>query len=339
MTQQLEFVSSVELLVDQIVPSKLNPRTEFDRSELEKFAQNIKERGIIHPITVRPTGENEYEIADGERRWLAAKQLGMKHVPVIIRDLTDQDVIELNLIENIQRRDLTDVEKGRAIRSMLLDEKFQYNTQLDLAHAIGVSPVEVNRWVALATRLDPVVQEMIAPSDMSKVKPKGTIESRTGTIIASHVKDPERQREIAQAIVDTGIRGQEARSFVRRAARPEVTVQETVDAIIEKVKEPRVQIAFSRKEQNQINSMSKRTTILPHIRPGLSEGGLIDICVKTDSVRINGIFKKRYQSLTDEDANREGFSNIDEFKANFEARHGPIDDEESVFVVQFAPIG
>ena len=80
---------------------------------------------------------------------------GMKHVPVIIRDLTDQDVIELNLIENIQRRDLTDVEKGRTIRSMLLDEKFQYNTQKDLARAIGVSPVEVNRWVALATRLDP----------------------------------------------------------------------------------------------------------------------------------------------------------------------------------------
>jgi ParB/RepB/Spo0J family partition protein len=339
MTQQLEFVSSVELPTESITPSKLNPRTEFDRSELEKFAQNIKERGIIHPITVRPIGENDYEIADGERRWLAAKQLGMKHVPVIIRDLTDQDVIELNLIENIQRRDLTDVEKGRAIRSMLLDEKFQYNTQKDLARAIGVSPVEVNRWVALATRLDPIVQEMIAPSDMSKVKPAGTIESRTGTIIASHVKEPERQREIARAIVDSGLRGQEARSFVRRAARPEVTVQETVDAIIEKVKEPRVQIAFTRKEQNQINSMSKRTTILPHIRPGLSEGGLIDICVQTDSVRISGIYKKRYESLTDEDANREGFSNIDEFKSHFEARHGPIQDDESVFVVQFAPIG
>ena len=247
MTQQLEFVSSVELLVDQIVPSKLNPRTEFDKLELEKLAQNIQERGIIHPITVRPVADGEYEIADGERRWAAAKLIGRKHIPAIIRDLTDQDVIELNLIENIQRRDLTDVEKGRAIRSMLLDPNFQYNTQLDLAHAIGVSPVEVNRWVALATRLDPVVQEMIAPSDMSKIKPKGTIESRTGTIIASHVKDPERQREIAQAIVDTGIRGQEARSFVRRAARPEVTVQETVDAIIEKVKEPRVQVAFSRK--------------------------------------------------------------------------------------------
>ena len=204
---------------------------------------------------------------------------------------------------------------------------------------IGVSPVEVNRWVALATRLDPVVQEMIAPSDMSKVKPAGTIESRTGTIIASHVKDQERQREIAQAIVETGIRGQEARSFVRRAARPEVTVQETVDAIIEKVKEPRVQVAVTRKEQNQINSLSKRTIIIPHIRPGLSEGGLIDLCVQTDSVRINGIYKKHYESLTDEDANREGFSNIEEFKAHFEARHGPINPEESVFVVQFAPIG
>ena len=115
MTQQLEFVSSVELLVDQIVPSKLNPRTEFDRSELEKFAQNIKERGIIHPITVRPIGEDDYEIADGERRWLAAKQLGMKHVPVIIRDLTDQDVIELNLIENIQLKTTSKRDTARLI--------------------------------------------------------------------------------------------------------------------------------------------------------------------------------------------------------------------------------
>ena len=98
-------------------------------------------------------------------------------------------------------------------------------------------------------------------------------------------------------------------------------------------------MAFTRYEQNQINSMSKRTVTIPHIRPGLSEGGLIDICVQTDSVRIDGIYKKHYDTLTDDDAKREGFSNIDEFKNHFEARYGPVNPEESVFVVQFAPIG
>ena len=335
---QLEFKSSEELPVVSIQPSKLNPRTEFDRQELDVLAENIKKRGVIQPITVRRiSGDEEeprYEIVTGERRWRASKQLGMKHIPAIVREATDADVLELTLIENIQRRDLTDVEKGKAIRAMLLDPTFPYSKQNQIAPAIGVSAVEVNRWIALATRLDPVVQEMIAPSDMSKIKPAGTIESRVGTVIAQ-VKEPERQREIARAIVDTGLRGQEARSFVKRAMRPEVNVEDVVAATAEKIKVPRVQIAFSRKEQNQINSMTKRTTIIPHIRPGLSEGGLIDICVQTDSVRIEGIFKKVYGTLTDDDAKRDGFSNIDEFRAAFEAKHGPIGEDESVYVVQF----
>jgi len=341
MVNQLVFVGSVELETDSIVPSTLNPRTEFDKTELKKFAQNIKEKGLIHPITVRPLPEEgKYEIADGELRWRAMSMLRMKHIPAIIRpELSDVDVLELNLIENIQRRDLTDVEKGRSLRAMLLDEKFPYNKQTDIAKVIGVSPVEVNRWIMLATRLTPEVQEMIAPTDVSKKKPEGTIESRTGTIIATHVKTPERQREIANAIVSQRLRGQEARNFVRRAAKPEVTVEEVTAEVSERTKTPHVQVAFTRKEQNQINSDVKTTVTMPHIRPGIAENGYIDICVQTDSARVLGVYKKRYGHLTDEDAQREGYGHIEEFKTAFEARYGPIQEEESVFVVQFSPKG
>lgn len=106
------------LRVDQVRPSKLQPRTFFDPTKIEELAQSIKEKGIIQPILVRPIGNDQYELIAGERRFRAAKHLGLQELPAIIRVVPDGDLLELSIIENIQREELNVVEEARAYRRL-----------------------------------------------------------------------------------------------------------------------------------------------------------------------------------------------------------------------------
>ena len=97
----------------KIQPNRLNPRLEFRKKALDELSDSIKESGMLQPIIIRPVG-NEYEVVVGERRYRASQQANLEKVPVIIRDYTDDEVIELNLIENIQRENLSAVEKANS---------------------------------------------------------------------------------------------------------------------------------------------------------------------------------------------------------------------------------
>ena len=125
--------------LDQIVPSPWQPRTEFRDENLQELADSIREKGIVQPLIVRKSGE-KLELVAGERRWRAAQRAGLLEAPVIVRQASDQDVLELALIENLQREDLNAIEEARAFHRLATD--FQLK-QEDIAKKVGKSRAAV----------------------------------------------------------------------------------------------------------------------------------------------------------------------------------------------------
>ena len=139
--------SEMYIGITKIIPNKKQPRKYFSSEELENLASSIKEKGIIQPILVRknPTGDN-YEIVAGERRWRAAQIAGLHSMPVIIKKLTDLEVMELALVENIQREDLNPVEEARGYKVLLSEHNYK---QEELSKIIGKSRSHVANMLRL----------------------------------------------------------------------------------------------------------------------------------------------------------------------------------------------
>jgi len=140
--------------IEEIIPSRYQPRKGFDDGRLTELANSIKEKGIIEPLIVRKRDKG-YELIVGERRWRAAQRAGIKEVPVIVRDVTTAEAMELALIENLQREDLNPLEEAEAYKRLM--EEFHY-TQEELAKRIGKDRATV----ANAVRLLKLPQEIKA---------------------------------------------------------------------------------------------------------------------------------------------------------------------------------
>ncbi len=151
--------------IDQVRPSDLNPRHTFNEAELDELAASIREKGLVQPLIVRPAGGEGpgYEIVAGERRWRAAQRAGLHTLPVIIRDLTDQEVLELAIIENVQRTDLNAIEEARGYAELV--DRFGY-TQEDLAQVIGKSRSHLANTLRLL-RLPESVQDLVRSGELS----------------------------------------------------------------------------------------------------------------------------------------------------------------------------
>lgn len=142
------------LPIAHLAPSPLQPRTHFAEEALQELASSIREKGVLQPILVRPKGPDSYEIIAGERRWRAAQLAGIHEIPVVIRDLTDGQVLEVALIENIQREDLNPVEEARAFKALI--DKFSH-TQEQLSRAVGKSRSHVANSLRLLSLPAPVM--------------------------------------------------------------------------------------------------------------------------------------------------------------------------------------
>ena len=145
--------------LEQIRAGKLNPRREFNQEELNELANSIRAKGIVQPLLVRPDpmAPGQFEIVAGERRWRAAQLAGLHRVPVIVRELSDKEVLELALIENVQRADLNAIEEALGYRE--LTERFNYS-QEQLSDIIGKSRSHVANTLRLL-RLPESVQALV----------------------------------------------------------------------------------------------------------------------------------------------------------------------------------
>ncbi len=172
------------LPVDKLEPNPQQPRLDFKQDELESLADSIRQKGVIQPLIVRrKAGRDAYEIVAGERRWRAAQMAQLHEVPVVIRDLSDTEVLEVAIIENIQREDLNAIEEALGFRQLMT--RFGH-TQEKLAEALSRSRSHVANLLRLLT-LPTDVQDMVRDGKLSAGHARALIGSPKATDLAAQI--------------------------------------------------------------------------------------------------------------------------------------------------------
>ncbi len=197
--------SVVELGLEQIEPNSEQPRTRFDDAALDQLAQSISANGIVQPIVVRKNGP-KYQIIAGERRWRAAQRAGLRKIPVVVREVADDKLLELALIENIQREELNPVEEARAFRKLTDTIGL---TQEMIAERVG----KERSLIATSLRL------LNLPSEVLELIEDARLSASHGRALLM-IGDPALQRRLAKTIVSMGLSVREAERAVKQAMRP-----------------------------------------------------------------------------------------------------------------------
>ena len=191
--------------ITKVEPNREQPRKNFDEDALEELAESIKQFGLLQPILVQDR-KSYYEIIAGERRWRAAKKAGLKEVPVIIKNLTDQ---EISLIENIQREDLNPIEEAQAYKRLLTEFNLK---QDEVADRVSKSRTAVTNSMRLLKLCDEV-QQMIINGMISTGHARALI----------GIEDPEKQYNIAQRIFDEKLSVRDVEKLVKNIDKPSTT--------------------------------------------------------------------------------------------------------------------
>ena len=192
--------------ITKIEPNREQPRKDFNEEALQELADSIKQFGLLQPILVQDR-KTYYEIIAGERRWRAAKLAGLKEVPVIIRDYTEQEIVEISLIENIQREDLNPIEEALAYKRLLTEFDLK---QEEVAERVSKSRTAVTNSMRLLKLCDEV-QQMIIDDKISTGHARALIT----------IEDPEHQYEIAQKIFNDKLSVRDVEKLVKNLNKPE----------------------------------------------------------------------------------------------------------------------
>lgn len=193
--------SVLTLSVNEVEPNREQPRKEFDENALSELSKSIEQNGVIQPILVRPVTGGTYQIVAGERRWRAARMAGLTEVPVIIREMSDEEAAVFALIENLQREDLNPIEEAVGIRS-LIDEFGM--TQDEAADRVGKSRVAVTNTLRL----------LKLPENILSMVAKGKIAAGHARALIS-LEDEGRMLKIANAVIDNNLTVREVEKMVK----------------------------------------------------------------------------------------------------------------------------
>lgn len=190
------------LPINKIHAGKYQPRSQFEETALKELADSIKKNGVLQPVLVRPSDKhpNKFEIVAGERRWRAAKLASVAVIPVIVREINDQQALELALVENIQRQDLSVLEEAKGYQRLI--EEFKY-TQEKLASTIGKSRSHVANIIRLLT-LPEEVKKMIDKGELTAGHARSLIGAKNAV-------------ELAKQIVKGGLNVRETEDETRKA--------------------------------------------------------------------------------------------------------------------------
>jgi len=191
-----------EVDIDLIEPNNVQPRTRFDETQLEELAQSIKTNGVVQPILLRKTNGGRYQIVAGERRWRAAQRAGLQRIPSVIREIPDDKMLELALIENIQRQELNAIEEAYAYKRLI--ETFNL-TQETVAQRVGRDRTFVTNYLRLL-RLPEDIQQLVEESKLSM----GHARALLG------IDDAEKQRQIARNIINRNLSVRDTERAVKR---------------------------------------------------------------------------------------------------------------------------
>lgn len=224
--------SVIEIDINQIEPGMGQPRKVFDQEKIQALAESIKEHGIIQPIVVKKDGL-VYRIIAGERRWRAARVAGLKKVPVIEREASNQQIVEMALIENIQREDLNPIEEANAYARLIQEYKM---TQEKLSSIVGKSRSNIANMLRLLNFSEPV-QEMLSTGEI-------TIGQARPILALSE----ENHASVAQIIVEKSMNARQAEAYVKKI------VEASKKGATEPTEDPEKEIFY----QREIEYMQQR---------------------------------------------------------------------------------
>lgn len=241
-----------EIDIDLIEPNNLQPRTRFDEAQLEELAQSIKSNGIVQPILVRGIGGERYQLVAGERRWRAAQLAGLQKVPAVIRDVPDDRMLELALIENIQRQELNAIEEAHAYKRLIETLGL---TQEIVAQRVGRDRTFVTNYLRLL-RLPEDIQRLVEENKLSM----GHARALLG------IDDVDKQREVASNIIEHNLSVRETERAIKR-----IVANNSQEGILPiKVEDPNYRAA----EDKLRRKLGTKVRILPNNN---GAGGKIEI--------------------------------------------------------------
>jgi ParB family chromosome partitioning protein len=226
--------------ITKVEPNREQPRKNFDEDALQELADSIKQFGLLQPILVQDK-KDYYEIIAGERRWRAAKIAGLKEVPVIIKNYTNQEIVEISLIENIQREDLNPIEEAQAYKRLL--EEFNLK-QDEVADRVSKSRTTVTNSMRLL-KLTDSVQQMIIDGMLSTGHARALIP----------IEDPEQQLQLAQRIFDEKLSVRDVEKIVKNMLKPADEKKENED------KQQAIQYIYKNIEDKLKERLSRKVAI------------------------------------------------------------------------------
>jgi len=206
--------------ITMVEPNRKQPRKNFDEDSLQELADSIKQVGLIQPILVQDR-KDHYEIVAGERRWRASKLAGLKEIPVIIRNYTEQEIMEISLIENIQREDLNPIEEAQAYKRLLTEFNLK---QDEVAERVSKSRTAVTNSIRLL-KLSDKVQQMVIDDMIST--------GHARALLA--LEDPEVQYTLAQKVFDEKLSVRDVEKLVKNMNKPEKQKRESGSKTIEAI--------------------------------------------------------------------------------------------------------
>lgn len=196
----------ISLRISEIEPNKTQPRKDFGEEALSQLADSIRQHGVLQPLTVRPIpGSGNYQLVAGERRWRASRMAGLTEVPVIIREMSDHEAMEIALIENLQREDLNPIEEARGFQTLM--DTYQM-TQDEIAKRVGKSRPAVTNALRLLN-LPVKLLEMVRQGDLSQ--------GQARTLLS--IGDENRMQEAAEEVVSRGLSVREVEKLVKQAEK------------------------------------------------------------------------------------------------------------------------
>ena len=240
--------------IERIKPNPDQPRRDFDKDELQDLAASIREKGVIQPLILRKSGggSDDYEIVAGERRWRAAQIAQLHEVPALIRDYTDTEVLEIAIIENVQRSDLNPVEEATGYRQLM--DRFGH-TQEKLAEALGKSRSHIANLLRLLNLPDEVLDYL-----------------RSGKLTSGHARaliTAENPAELARKIISKGLSVRETERLVKAPVKKKNLV----------AREPEKKDADTRALEEDLSANLGMKVVINH--PPNGEGGKVVISYKS----------------------------------------------------------
>jgi ParB family chromosome partitioning protein len=244
--------ADAEIDIDLIDPNPQQPRTRFAESSLEELAQSIRANGVVQPIVVRPKGQR-YEIVAGERRWRASQKAELRRIPAVVKEVSDDKLLELALVENIQRQELNPIEEAKAYRKLIDNIGL---TQEMVAERVGKS----RTIVTTAMRL------LKLPGEIQKNLEEGKLSAGHGRALLM-TEDPKIQNSIARAIIEKGLSVRETEQAVKKGG---AATLKTANKSVTRIVDPNVKVA----ETKLMRTLSTNVKILPAKK---GKGGKIEI--------------------------------------------------------------